>query len=256
MSLFHFLSHLCKWPELDLPHDTLSYTAQDTLLPRWHLSPNLFTLLALSSAANNLLWDYIVSTEVTHFHCIKQDTNYRWLILLFRYELVNSFNWHIFEVQLKRRKNPDFMLRPFHTMWKHLQHFHVFLDASNGFCGQEWFCSHGHCCQRLLLWHRSQWWSYFLTPSLIHRVNRPLMRWHFDIISPMNELTCDVTITLSFYQWKLSHWLLLSLLLVHYFQPLFPDLLVWKHKDNFQMLRVTLTGNSLMIVSHSTISFA
>ena len=117
MSLFHFLSHLCKWPELDLPHDTLSYTAQDTLLPRWHLSPNLFTLLALSSAANYLLWDYIVSTEVTHFHCIKQDTNYRWLILLFRYELVNSFNWHIFEVQLKRRKNPDFMLRPFHTMW-------------------------------------------------------------------------------------------------------------------------------------------
>ena len=81
MSLSHFLSHLFVLPEPDLLHDTLSYTAQYTLLsPLTFISQFIYTILAVSSIANNLFWVYIVSTEVTHFHCIRQDINYKWLI--------------------------------------------------------------------------------------------------------------------------------------------------------------------------------
>ena len=66
-------------------------------------------------------------------------------------------------------------------LWAFKAHSHgaatsICLDASNGFYGNKWFCSHWHLHQWLLLWQRPQWWCNF------HAVADALCEWTFTVL--------------------------------------------------------------------------
>ena len=61
-------------------------------------------------------------------------------------------------------------------------------DYVDGFYNKKLICTQKHLHQRLLLWHKPQWWGHFLKLSLTHRVNGQ-SDWHIFAIKTKQQPT-------------------------------------------------------------------